>query len=92
MAAIWFKIGVLRSNTYSRGVILLWELQIDASINYWSTNKSFLPIKRLLVLTSHDLSLSLVRFCTGLHIFSLNIYLLLFIFLRQPIHDAGISV
>jgi hypothetical protein len=35
MAAIWVKIGVLRLNTYSRGVILLWELQIDGSINYW---------------------------------------------------------
>ena len=35
MATVWVKNGVLRLNTYSRGVILLWELQIYGSINYW---------------------------------------------------------
>ena len=35
MAVIWVKIGVWRLNTYWRGVIILWELQIDGSINYW---------------------------------------------------------
>ena len=35
MAAIWVKVVILRLNTYSLGVILLWELQIDRSINYW---------------------------------------------------------
>ena len=35
IAAIWVKVGVLRLNTYSRGVILLWEILIYGSINYW---------------------------------------------------------
>ena len=34
MAAIWIEFGVLRLGTYWRGLVLLWELQIDGSISF----------------------------------------------------------